>query len=195
MRNHYSKFKIPNLIIMNSIEKKFKGQVTKQMMEKFGYGNALAVPKIRKVSINVGLSRAAKESTYIEDVRDDLRRISGQAPVFTKARKAIAGFKIREGQNIGLTVTLRGKRMWDFIEKLISATIPRIKDFQGIPATSFDGQGNLSLGIKEHLIFPEISPDDVKTIFGMQINIATNVKNKEEGVQLLKYLGFPIKDN
>lgn len=178
---------------MNSIEKKYHKQVASQMKEKFDYQNVLAVPKIEKVAVSVGLSRAAADATFIENVKEDLRMITGQEPVFTKARLAIAGFKIRQGQEVGMTVTLRGRMMWDFLEKLVGATIPRIKDFQGIPAKAFDGQGNLSIGIKEQLVFPEISPDHVKTIFGLQVNVVTSAKTKKEGVELCRLLGFPIQ--
>lgn len=178
---------------MNAFEKQYKEVVVRQMMDEFGYGNPMAVPGIEKISINVGLSRAQKNSEFINDVTNDVKMITGQAPVFTKARKAIAGFKIREGQNIGMIVTLRSKRMWDFAYKLIGATIPRTKDFRGISSSSFDQQGNLSIGIKEQLIFPEISSDDVNTIFELQVNITTSAGSKEKGVSLLKYLGFPVK--
>ena len=180
---------------MNALEKKYNDTVKTQMMEKFGYKSSMAVPALSKVTLNVGLSRAQKNSDFMDDVVKDIRLVTGQAPVFTKAKKAIAGFKIREGQNVGLAVTLRGKRMWDFVHKLIGATIPRIKDFQGIPQRNFDKQGNLGLGIKEQLIFPEISPDDVSTIFGLQINVSTTAKSKEEGLALLKFLGFPIQSD
>lgn len=180
---------------MNALERQYKEVVIRRMMDEFGYENPMAVPGIEKISINVGLSRAQKNAEFINDVTNDIKMITGQAPVFTKARKAIAGFKVREGQNIGLIVTLRGKRMWDFVHKFIGATIPRTKDFQGIPSSSFDQQGNLSIGIKEHLIFPEISSDDVSTIFELQVNITTSADSKEKGVSLLKHLGFPIKNN
>ena len=163
-------------------------------MKEFGYVNLHAVPGIEKVSINIGLSRAEGDQNFKKDAINDIKAITGQAPVATKAKKAISGFKIREGQDVGLVVTLRNGRMWDFLYKLISSTIPRIKDFQGIDRKNFDRQGNLSLGIKEQLIFPEISPDDVSTIMGLQVNIATTSNNKDEGIRLFKLLGFPIKD-
>ncbi len=179
---------------MNNFQKKYNKQVRAKMMEEFGYKNVMAVPRIEKVAINVGLSRAEKNAQFIEDAQRDLKLITGQAPVKTKAKKAISGFKIRQGQNIGMVVTLRGKKMWDFLYRLVGASIPRTRDFQGIEKKSIDGQGNLGIGIKEHLIFPEISSDDIDTIFGMQVNVTTSAKTKEEGEKLLKLLGFPIKD-
>lgn len=164
------------------------------MKQYFDYKGSMAVPKIEKVSINVGLSRAAKDPNFIGDVEADLKQITGQVPVKTKSRQAISGFKIRQGQVVGMAVTLRGKRMWDFIEKLVSAAIPRIRDFQGIEKKNFDGQGNFGYAIKEQLVFPEISHDEVKTIFGLQVNVKTTAKTKEEGIKLLKQLGFPIKE-
>lgn len=179
---------------MNKLQKKFIDKVRPQMMKEFGFNNPMAVPVIEKVSVNVGLSRAESDPSFKKEAISDLKMITGQSPVAAKAKKAISGFQIREGQEVGTAVTLRNRRMWDFIYKLISATIPRIKDFQGIERKSFDRQGNLSIGIKEQLIFPEISPDDVSTIFGLQVNIVTTAKNREEGMKMFKLLGFPIKD-
>lgn len=179
---------------MNKLQKKYIEEVKPQMMKEFDFENLMAVPMIEKVSINVGLSRAESDPNFKKDVVSDVKMITGQAPVSSKAKKAISGFKIREGQEIGTMVTLRNGMMWDFIYKLISATIPRIKDFQGLDQKSFDKQGNLSIGIKEQLIFPEISPDDVSTIFGLQVNIVTTTQNREEGMKMFKLLGFPIKD-
>jgi len=179
---------------MNKLQKKFNKEVAPQMMKDFGYKNIMAVPKLEKVSINVGISRAATDSSFIEQVVNDLRVISGQQPVKAKAKKAISGFKIRQGQEVGVAVTLRGKRMWDFVERLISAAIPRIRDFQGIEKKNFDGQGNLNYAIKEQIVFPEISHDNIQAIFGLQVNIKTTTDNKKEGIEILKLLGFPIKD-
>ena len=178
---------------MNNLQKKFKKEVALEMKKKFGYKSIMAVPHLEKVSINVGLSKAVTNPDFAEDVIKDIRQITGQMPVKTKARQAIAGFKIREGQTVGVSVTLRGKRMWDFVERLVGATIPRIRDFQGIEKKNFDNQGNLNFPIREQLVFPEISNDDVQTIFGLQVNVKNTAKNKEEGTALLKLLGFPIK--
>lgn len=177
---------------MNDLQRKYIEKVRPQLMKEFGYGNVMAAPKIGKVSINVGLSRASREQNFKESVVRDLKAITGQAPVITKAKKAVAGFKIRENQEVGATVTLRGAKMWDFVYKLISTSLPRIKDFQGISEKCFDKQGNLSIGVKEHLIFPEISPDDVSTIMGLQVNVATTAKSQQEGKRFLKLIGFPI---
>jgi len=179
---------------MNKFQEKFNKEVQPKMMEEFGYTNKMAVPKIDKVTINAGLSAASKSQTFLEDATRDLRFIAGQAPVITKAKKAISGFKIRQGQDVGIMVTLRGKKMWDFLYRLVAAAIPRTKDFQGIDKKNFDGQGNLSLGIKEQLIFPEIKSDDIDTIFGFQVNVTNTAANKEEGIRLFKLLGFPIKE-
>ena len=179
---------------MNNLQKKFKKEIVPQLMKEFGYKNTMAVPKPQKVSVNVGISKAKTDPNFAEQVVKDIRIITGQAPVRTRAKKAISGFKIRQGQEVGVTVTLRGKRMWDFIERLISAAIPRIRDFQGIDRKNFDGQGNLNYAIREQIVFPEISHDDIQEIFGLQINLKNTAKNKDEGIKLLKLLGFPIKD-
>lgn len=178
----------------NVLEEKYNSEVVPKLMKKFGYDNVMAVPKITKISVNVGLSRAASNPSFKEDVIRDLRMITGQKPMLAKARKAIAGFKIREQQEVGAFVTLRGKRMWDFVNKLVNATIPRMKDFQGIETRNFDGQGNLSYGIKEQLIFPEIQTDDITTIFGLQVNITSSTNGRDEGIELFRLLGFPIQE-
>jgi large subunit ribosomal protein L5 len=179
---------------MNNLQKKFKKEVIPQLMKEFGYKNTMAVPKPQKVSINVGISKAKTDPNFADQVINDIRIITGQMPVRTKAKKAISGFKIRQGQEVGVMVTLRGRRMWDFIERLTSAAIPRIRDFQGIDKKNFDGQGNLNYAIREQIVFPEISHDDIQEIFGLQINLKNTAKSKEEGIRLLKLLGFPIKD-
>ncbi len=178
---------------MNDFQKKYQKEIIPKMMEEFGYDNKLAVPTIEKVSLNVGLSRAEKDQNFIENVTTDLKMITGQSPVTTIARKAISGFKIRQGQKVGLKVTLRGKMMWDFLYRFVSIALPRTKDFQGIERKNFDQQGNLSLGIKEQLIFPEILSDETDTIFSLQVNINTSAHNKKEGIRFLKLMGFPIQ--
>ena len=178
---------------MNSLQKKFIKEVQPALMKEFSYENKLEAPSIEKVSINIGLSQGATNKEFVKDVQNDLRLIAGQNSVITKAKKSIAGFKTREGQNIGMKITLRGDKMWDFIYRLIGASLPRIKDFRGLEVKSFDKEGNFSIGIAEHLIFPEISTDDLKTIFGFQVNILTKTKSREEGVAMLQLLGFPIK--
>jgi len=178
---------------------KYEKEVIPKMMERFGYKNKMAVPKIEKVVVNCGFGRllygktpAEKEKIYNE-VLDNLALICGQRPVLTKARKSISGFKIRKGMPLGAKVTLRKKRMYDFLERLIHIALPRSRDFQGILPKSFDKNGNLTIGIKEHIAFPEIDPEKASHIFGLEVTIVTNAKSREEGLELLKLLGFPIK--
>lgn len=178
---------------MKSVKDRYKDNAIPSMLEKFGYGNYLAVPKIDKVVINTGIGKLLKEGEKVEEVISALKEITGQKPIKTKAKKAISGFKIREGLEIGAKATLRGKRMWDFINRLVNITLPRIRDFQGIDEKSIDEQGNLNLGIKEQVVFPEIMPEKIRNLFGLEISITTTAKNKKEGKELFKSLGFPIK--
>jgi len=174
---------------------KYNKEVIAVMKEKFGFKNNMEVPKITRIVVNVGIGKITEQETLVKNVWEDIRKISGQAPVYALAKKAISGFKLRQGDKVGVMVTLRGKRMWDFLEKLIVATLPRIKDFQGIPETNFNNTGDCSVGIKEHIVFPEINPDDTNYVFGLQASIVTNAKSREEGVALLKGLGFPVREN
>ena len=178
---------------VKSAKEKYKDKAIPAMMEKFGYDNYLAVPKIEKVVINTGIGKIIKEGEKVDGVIDLLKEIVGQAPIKTRAKKAISGFKIREGLEIGAKVTIRGKRMWDFIDRLVSATLPRIRDFQGIDEHSIDERGNLNLGIKEQVVFPEILPEKMKYAFGLQITVVTTAKSRKEGKELFKLIGFPIK--
>lgn len=162
------------------------------MREKFGYKNIMAVPKIEKIVVNVGVGRISKEEKILEKIRADIAKITGQIPAVRKAKKSIAGFKLRQGVTAGFVVTLRGGRMYDFIDRLISIALPRSRDFRGISADSFDKNGSLNMGIKEQNIFPEITYETLKDIFGFQITVATTAKTKEEGLELLKLMGFPI---
>ena len=181
------------------LKDKFEKEVIPEMMKKFGYKNKMAVPKIEKVVVNTGFGRliAGKTSEEQKKIRDaileDLALLSGQRPILTRAKKSISSFKIRKGMAIGAQVTLRGKRMNDFLERLIHIALPRSRDFRGIERKSVDREGNLTIGIKEHIAFPEILPEKAKTIFGLEITVVTTVKNREEGLELLKLLGFPIK--
>ena len=175
------------------LKEKYQKEVVPAMKQKFGYKNDLAVPKIGKVVVNIGTGAYSKDEKAQEEISRDLALITGQKPVVTLAKKAISAFKIRQGLPVGLKVTLRGRRMYDFVERLINIVLPRTRDFRGLPVKSIDQKGNLNLGIKEHIIFPEISPEDIKKIFGMEITIATNAKNKERALELFKLLGFPIK--
>lgn len=178
-----------------SAKDKYAKTVVAEMKEKFGYKNVMAIPKIEKVVVNVGIGKLVKEGDKIDEIVNSLTQITGQKPVKTKAKKAISGFKVREGMEIGVKVTLRGNRMWQFIDRLIDATLPRTRDFQGITIKSVDTTGNLNIGIKEHVIFPEISPEKVKQIFGLQVTVKSTAKSQEEGIELFRLLGFPLNMN
>ncbi len=175
------------------LQEKYKKEVIPALQEEFGFANVMEVPKINKVTLNVGLNAEKKDSRYQEVVEDTLRRITGQNPVQTKARKSIAGFKIREGAIVGMKVTIRGKRMWDFLDKLVKVTFPRVNDFRGIDPKVIDCGGNFSYGFKEHIAFPEMNPDEIEHLHGLEVVISTNADNKEEGLALFKGLGFLIK--
>lgn len=178
---------------MSSLLLKYRKEVIPALQAKFDIKNPMAVPKIEKVVINVGIGKVAKDDKFIEKVVRDLGLLSGQKPVFRKAKKSISGFKSREGMNIGLMITLRGKRMYDFIDRLIHVALPRSKDFRGIEQKNFDKMGNLNLGLKEHSIFPEIHYESLKDIFGLEVTVVTTARSRERGVELLRGMGFPIK--
>ena len=178
---------------IKSIKSKYQDKTISAMTEKFGYRSEMAVPRIKKVVINTGIGRIIKEGDRIEEVFETITAITGQRPVKSQAKIAIAGFKVRAGMEVGIKATLRGKRMWDFLDKLIISALPRTRDFQGIKKSAIDSSGTLNLGIKEHIIFPEILPEKVKTIFGLQVNIVTTAKSAEEGMELFKSLDFPIR--
>jgi large subunit ribosomal protein L5 len=175
------------------LQEKYKKEVAPLMKERFGYKNNLAVPKIRKVIVNVGIGSFSKDDQSQQLVAKDLALITGQKPVPTLAKKAISAFKVRKGMVVGLKVTLRGKRMFDFISRLINAAIPRTRDFRGLDSKSVDKSGNLTIGIKEHIIFPEVSSEEIKKIFGLEVTLVSNTKTREEALELFKLLGFPIK--
>lgn len=174
------------------IQDKYKKEAIPELKKKFGLKNDLQAPRIEKVIINTGIGKYLKDANLVKDVVQSIEMITGQKPVLTKSRKSISGFKIREGLEVGVKATLRGKRMWDFLERLVGASIPRIRDFQGLKESAVDHSGNLNIGIKEHTIFPEIMAENVKNILSLQVNIVTTAKNKEEGVEFFKLLGFPI---
>ncbi|MDQ1284142.1 MAG: large subunit ribosomal protein [Patescibacteria group bacterium] len=176
-----------------SIREKYKKEVVSDLKKKLGFKNDLEAPKIEKVVVNVGIGKFIKDSGMVNDIMESLKTITGQKPLMTKSKKSIAGFKIREGLEVGMKVTLRGRRMWDFIEKLVGSAIPRVRDFQGIKESAVDSSGNLNLGIKEHLIFPEILPEQVKNIFSFEVNITTSAKSREAGTAFFRALGFPIE--
>lgn len=171
----------------------YKTKSVKKLMEDLGIKNINAAPTITKVTVNVGLGKGLKDSKYLEVAERTLERITGQKPVKTKARKSISTFKIRQGMVVGMKVTLHGKRMWDFVDRLVHTAFPRVRDFRGLSVNAFDEQGNYSIGFTEHIAFPEISADEIETIHGLQVVISTNAKSKEEGMALLKELGFPLK--
>jgi large subunit ribosomal protein L5 len=181
------------------LKEKYSKEVVPVMQKKFGYSNVMAVPKIEKVVLNTGFGKLISGKTSNEQkkipeaIANDLTIIAGQKTVLTKAKKSIAGFKIREGMVIGTAVTLRKKKMFDFLDRLIHIVLPRTRDFQGIDSKVVDKSGNMTIAIKEHIVFPEILPEKVKSIFGLEITVVTTAKNKEEGLELLRLLGFPIK--
>ncbi|MFA5029663.1 MAG: 50S ribosomal protein L5 [Patescibacteria group bacterium] len=175
------------------LAKKYQTEVIPAMQEKFGFKNKLAVPRIEKVTINVGINSRNTDSGYLENVEKNIIRITGQKPVRTKARQAISAFKIRENMVVGVKVTLRGNRMYDFLDKLINIAIPRIRDFRGLPLKNVDQRGNLNLGFKEHNVFPEIKSDEVEKIHGLEIAVTTTAQTQAEGVELFRLLGFPFQ--
>jgi len=181
-----------NLIFMNRFKEKYLKTVVAQMKEKFGYSNSLAVPKVDKIVLNVRISASNSDQKFQELAADTLTRISGQKPIFTKAKKSISSFKIREGQIVGVSVTLRNNRMYDFLDKLVNLSLPNVRDFRGLSQKSIDGQGNLTIGFKEYLAFPEINPDEVENLHGLEVCIHTTAKSKKEGFILLALLGFPF---
>ncbi|HOW12776.1 MAG TPA: 50S ribosomal protein L5 [Candidatus Pacearchaeota archaeon] len=184
---------------MTRLKEKYNKEVIPQMMEKFGYKNKMAVPKIKKVVINTGIGKMISGKTSDEQkkiydtILEDLSLITGQKPVLTKSKKSISAFKLREGMKIGVKVTLRGQKMYDFLERLINIVLPRTRDFKGIDLKSFDKGGNLTIAIKEHISFPEISQEKLKTIFGFEISVITNAKKRDEAIELLRLMGFPLK--
>lgn len=179
---------------MNRLQEQFNKEIAPVIKEEFGYKNIMTVPKIKLVSINVGVGKFLKDGKFMESIKKDLAKISGQAPVENKARKSVAGFKVREGQVVGMSVTLRGPRMYEFLDKLISIAMPRIKDFRGVSKKGFDGRGNYNLGLKEHLVFPEIPQDALEHTFGLQVTITTDSGKDEPVYKLLKLMKFPFKD-
>ena len=171
----------------------YKDTVVAELQKQFGYKSVMQVPRIEKITLNMGVGEAIADKKVLEHATNDLTAISGQKPVTTVARKSVAGFKIREGYPIGTKVTLRGERMWEFLERLISISIPRIRDFRGLNPKSFDGRGNYSMGVREQIIFPEIEYDKIDKIRGLDVTITTSAKDNEEGLALLSAFDFPFK--
>ena len=175
LRQHYQKSVIPALV------------------KEFGYKNVMAVPKIQKVSVNIGLGEATQNAKLMDGAVNELGQIAGQKPVVTKAKKSIAAFKLREGMAIGAMVTLRGDRMYEFLDRLMNVALPRVRDFRGVSSKSFDGRGNYTLGVRDQLIFPEIDYNKVEKVKGMNISITTSAKTDAEGLALLKHMGMPFR--
>ncbi|AEB31086.1 50S ribosomal protein L5 [Carnobacterium sp. 17-4] len=178
---------------MNRLKEKYNQEVTPSMVEKFGYKSIMQTPKVDKIVINMGVGDAVSNAKNLDKAVDELTVISGQKPLITKAKKSIAGFRLREGMPIGTKVTLRGDRMYDFLDKLVSVSLPRVRDFHGISNKSFDGRGNYTLGVKEQLIFPEVDYDKVDKVRGMDIVIVTTANTDEESRELLTQLGMPFQ--
>lgn len=176
----------------NRIKANYTQNVVPALIKKFGYKNINEVPKLEKIVINMGLGDVKDNAKSMQNAIDELKAIAGQAPIVTKAKKSVANFKLREGMNIGAKVTLRGERMCDFFDKFISIALPRVRDFKGIPANSFDGRGNYNMGVKEQLIFPEISYDKVEKVRGFDVCIVTTAQTDEEARELLTLLGMPF---
>ncbi len=178
---------------MARLKQVYKDQVIAALTEEFSYKNVMEVPKITKITLNMGVGEAIADKKLLENAVSDLEALSGQKVVVTKARKSVAGFKIRDGYPIGCKVTLRGDRMWDFFDRLVDVAIPRIRDFRGLNSKSFDGRGNYSMGVKEQIIFPEIDYDKVDRVRGMDITITTTARTDDEGRALLAAFSFPFK--
>ena len=177
---------------MNRLKEKYNKSVKAELVNKFNYSSSMEIPRLEKIVINMGVGDAVSNSKVLDDAVNELQAITGQKPVVTKAKKSIASFKLREGMPIGCKVTLRGERMYEFLDKLVSISLPRVRDFHGVNDNAFDGRGNYTLGIKEQLIFPEINFDNIKKIRGMDIVIVTTANTDEEGRALLSLLGMPF---
>ncbi|TXR51460.1 50S ribosomal protein L5 [Reinekea thalattae] len=178
---------------MSRLKDLYKADVVPALLKEFGYANVMEVPRVTKVTLNMGVGEALGDKKQLESAVKDLEAISGQKVVVTKARKSVAGFKVREGWPIGAKVTLRKERMWEFLDRLVDISLPRVRDFRGINPKSFDGRGNYSMGVKEQIIFPEIEYDKVDKLRGMDITITTTARTNDEGRALLKALSFPFK--
>ncbi|HTX14228.1 MAG TPA: 50S ribosomal protein L5 [Candidatus Baltobacteraceae bacterium] len=177
----------------NRLHEKYRKEAMPALTKRFGYKNAMAVPKVSKVTLNIGLGEASQNVKLLDTAAAELGQIAGQKPVITRAKKSIANFKIRKGMAIGCMVTLRGERMYEFLDRLSSIVLPRVRDFKGLPPNSFDGRGNYTLGLKDQLVFPEIDYTRVDKIKGMNITITTTARSDEEGRELLKQLGVPFR--
>jgi large subunit ribosomal protein L5 len=175
------------------LKEHYKKSVVPALVKEFGYKNVMAVPKIEKVSVNIGLGEATQNAKLMDGAVNELGQIAGQKPVVTKAKKSIAAFKLREGMSIGAMVTLRGDRMYEFLDRLMNVALPRVRDFRGVSSKSFDGRGNYTLGVRDQLIFPEIDYNKVEKVKGMNISIITSAKTDAEGLALLRHMGMPFR--
>jgi large subunit ribosomal protein L5 len=178
---------------MPRLKELYREQVVAALSKELGYANVMQVPRLEKVVVNIGVGEALQNARSLDAAVQDLMTITGQKPIITRARKSIAAFKLRAGNPIGVKVTLRGDRMWDFLDRLINVALPRQRDFRGISADAFDGRGNYSLGLREQLVFPEIDYDSIDRVRGMEITIVTSAKTDEEGYHLLRHLGMPFR--
>ncbi len=177
------------------LKDKYQTTIVPALIEEFGYANTMQVPRISKVTLNMGVGEAAQDAKALEEASKQLGQITGQKPQIRRARKSVANFKLRAGMPVGLRVTLRGERMWEMLDRLISIALPRIRDFRGIPASGFDGQGNFNLGLREQIIFPEIDYDKIDRVRGLDIAITTTAETDDEGRALLKKLGMPFRES
>ena len=179
---------------MSQLKKYYEKEVIPKLIATFQYKNVMQVPKLKKIVLNMGLGEAIQNIKVLETAAEELKTIAGQQPVVTKAKKSIAAFKLREGMPIGCMVTLRQRRMYDFLQKLVNVALPRVRDFRGVSSKAFDGRGNFALGIKEHIIFPEIDYDKIDQIKGLNVSIVTSARTDEEGKELLRLLGMPFRN-
>ena len=180
---------------MSRLKERYEKEVAPALTKEFGYGNVMAIPKIEKIVVNMGLGEATQNAKIVDTGADEVARITGQKPVTTRAKKSIAQFKVRKGMPIGAMVTLRGERMWDFLDRLISVALPRVRDFRGVSGKGFDGRGNYTLGLKDQLLFPEIDYMKVDKARGMNISVVTTAKSDQESRKLLQLLGMPFRTN
>ena len=176
------------------LKERYQNEVAQALQKEFGYSSSMAIPKIAMIKVNMGLGEAIQNARLLEAGAKELGQISGQKPIVTKARKSIAAFKLRQGMSIGLTVTLRGARMWEFFDRLVNIALPRVRDFRGISPKAFDGRGNYTLGLQEQLVFPEIEYSKVDKIKGMNVTLVTTARTDSEGLSLLKQMGMPFRD-
>ncbi len=178
---------------MARLKEKYESEVVPKLMERFDYKNKLEVPKIEKITLSMGVGKVIENSKRLDKAAKDMARVSGQQPLITKAKKSVSGFRLREGMNIGCKVTLRGSRMYEFFDRLISVVIPRIRDFRGLSPKAFDGRGNYSMGLTEQIVFPEISIDDVEFVQGMNVTLTIRNSSDEESMALMEFFGFPFR--